>query len=169
MTTIFDTSVMNPLGLAPPRVVKFRAINRTARTSALGEVAKLDIVASDGDVTANTTGFGGSGDPFSNLVPVAAGDSDAGANRVILAVSLESIADNATGWWALKGFIQIMAGGTVGTVGTGLSPADGGDVYEMDTAAADDVVFAVNNEALSNGVVGWCFFDGTAAFGGKVT
>ena len=164
MTTIFDTSVMNPLGLAPPRVVKFRAINRTARTSALGEVAKLDIVASDGDVTANTTGFGGSGDPFSNLVPVAAGDSDAGANRVILAVSLESIADNATGWWALKGFIKIMGGGTA-AVGIGLSPIDSAHVYEFDTAAVNDTVFAYPAVATADGVLNWAFFDGTGGLG----
>ena len=172
---IHSSDVAFPLGMHPGKNETFCAINRTGGAVIVGHCYKLDIEASDGDVSVHgvtlngvTSAFGSPNHPFSNVIDVETGDSDSETSLLVFCVALETGKDNKTQQWLLRGFTDIMGGDTTGAnTSLTVQEADG----EFVVTIANERVLAYGLEALTNAALHPAYFDGVtqAAVGDQGT
>ena len=134
------------------------AINRTTAATAIGDTVKLDVAASDGDVTDNDDGQTDSG--LANVVALAT-DSE-----MLVCVALEVIADNAAGLFRIAGRVRANVRTGV-TIGQPLEPYGAGAGNELDLKADGGSCCAIALETVGTAdAVIDVLFDGIHGFGG---
>ncbi len=144
-----------------------RVTNRSGGSIALGEVVAFNHAQAGSDVDNNTPGSSdadGNNSGYNTVVDVAiATDAHKGH---ILAVCLETMADNAVGEVLLRGRVLECAVATATVAGDCLTPANNGELV-IATGATDLKIVAIA-EGVDASNLGPVLFDGIHGFGWDV-
>lgn len=138
-------------------------VNRTGATLAKGDIVSVDLTGSDGDVE-TYTGFDPDTDadtahPFANVISVAT----AHLKGWVFAVAAESIEDNATGRFYLRGVIDVeLADSDTSDVDAGdrITPTNAQTYASLGVDAQVTVGIALEDAVSSGPTTKKCIFDG---------